>query len=173
MAEKKTEAPAGGGDQITFEVAGRLLMIGPERIRQLIKAGYIVRTKPGYTTVVSAVQGYIRFLKDDARQNTKSAAASRAVDARAQEIELRIKERTRELIPQEDAIMAMDLLVGEVNRQLSGLPARITRDVPLRRQIEAKVNEAKGEIARALEGGRFLAATGREASDADASEPAG
>lgn len=160
------------GDLITLEVAGRLLMIGPERIRQLSKAGYIVIPKRGFTTIVSAVQGYIRFLKDDARKDTKTAAASRASDARAAEIELRMAERRRELIPQEDAVMAMDLLVGEVNRQLSGLPARVTRDVPLRRKIEAEVNETKGRIAKALESGKFLAATGREATDPDAPDAA-
>jgi hypothetical protein len=156
------------GDMITLEVAGRLLMIGPERVRQLIKAGYIQRPKPGFTTVVSAVQGYIRFLKDDARQNTKSAAASRAVDARAAEIELRIAERKREVIPREDAELAMDLVVGEVNKVFTGLPARITRDVPLRRLIEAKLNDGKAQIAEALARGKFLAETGRDTSDPDA-----
>lgn len=158
------------GDLITLEVAGRLLMIGPERVRQLIKAGYIQRPKPGYTTVVSAVQGYIRFLKDDARKNTKSEAASRAVDARAQEIELRIAERKREVIPREDAELAMDLVVGEVNKVFTGLPARITRDVRLRREVEARLNEAKGQIADALARGQVLAQTGRDVSDPDASD---
>ena len=158
------------GDLITLEVAGRLLMIGPERVRQLIKAGYIQRPKAGYTTIISAVQGYIRFLKDEDRKNTKSAAASRAVDARAQEIELRIAEKRRDLIPQEDATSALDLLAGEVNRQLTGLPARITRDVRLRREIEAKVNDAKGKIAEALASGKVLAATGRDPTDPDASD---
>lgn len=166
------ERPEGSKDLITIEVAARLLMLTPQRVNQLIAAGYIAKPKRGFTTIVSAVQGYIRFLKEDAKKTSRSEASSRAVDARAQEIELRIRERTRELIPQEDAIMAMDLLAGEVNRQLSGLPARITRDVPLRRQIEAKVNEAKGQIASALASGKLLAATGREASDADPADAA-
>lgn len=169
MADEKKQT----GDLITLEVASRLLMIGPERIRQLSKAGYIPIPKRGFTTIVGAVQGYIRFLKEDARKETRSAAASRAVDARADEIQLKIAERKRELIPREDAILAMDLVVGEVNKVFTGLPARITRDLRLRREIEAKLNEGKGQIADALARGHGLAATGVDASDPDAADRAG
>ncbi len=160
------------GDLITLEVAGRLLMISPERIRQLSKAGYIAIPKRGFTTIVSAVQGYIRFLKEDARKESKSAAASRAVDARAAEIELRIAERKRELIPLEDALLAMDLLAGEVNRQLAGLPAQITRDIALRRDIEAKVDGVRARISERLGASRGLAQTGGEPDRADPQDDA-
>lgn len=168
MAEKKSD---NGVDLITLDVAGRLLMIGPERVRQLIKAGYITRPKPGYTTVISAVQGYIRFLKEDARKDTKTAAQSRTSDARARKIELEIAREERDLIPKADAYLAMDIVVAEVNQQLSGLAARTTRDVPLRREIEAKVHDAKARIAEALTRGKFLAATGGEASGGEAAGP--
>ncbi len=155
-------------DLITIEVAARLLMMTPQRVNQLVAQGYIQRPKRGFTTIVSAVQGYIRFLKDEDRKNTKSHAASEAVQARADEVRLRIAERKRELIPQEDAALALDLLVGEVNKQFTGLPARITRDLRLRREIEARLDESKGKIAEALAACRELAATGRDPSDPDA-----
>lgn len=147
-------------DLISTEVAARLLMVGVERVRQLAKAGYITIPKRGHTTIVSAVQGYIRFLKETAQKETKTAAVSRATDARAAEIELRIAERKRELIPIEDAILAMDLLVGLVNREFDGQAARITRDLTLRRQIEADVHGAKTRIADALADGKRAAQTG-------------
>lgn len=162
------EQPKSDGPQlIPLATAAALLEISEERIRQLSKAGYINIPKRGHTTLVSAVRGYIRFWKDEAGKTTKSAAASRAVDARAEEIQLRIAERKRELIPQEDANMAMDLLAGEVARQLSGLGARVTRDIPLRRKIEAAVNESQGKIATALASSKFLVETGREAAGTD------
>lgn len=151
------------GDLITLDVAGRLLMIGPERIRQLSKSGYISIPKRGYTTIISAVQGYIRFLKDEDRKATATGAAERARDARAREIEQKIAERDRRLIPIEDAEVAMDLLVGAVNRELDGQAARITRDLALRRSIEADVHGAKIRIAKALEESRGLARTGGDA----------
>ena len=66
--------------------------------------------------LVGAVQGYLRYLKDDERRSAKSAADSRVRDARALEIELRIAERSRELIPVEDALNDMAELAGMVER---------------------------------------------------------
>lgn len=165
MADTKQQS--GRSDLITIETAATLLELTPQRINQLVASGHIQKPKRGYTTIVSAVRGYIRFLKEESAKTTKSAAASRAVDARADEIQLRISERKRELIPQEDANMAMDLLAGEVARQLSGLGARVTRDIPLRRKIEAAVNESQGKIATALASSKFIVATGREAAETD------
>lgn len=148
-------------DLIPLDVAARLLMISADRIRQLSKAGYITIPKRGHTTIVSAVQGYIRFLKEDARKETKTAAASRVTDARTAEIELRIAERKRELIPLEDAILAMDLFVGLTIKELVGLPAQITRDMKLRRDIEAKIDGARTRIADALASGKGFCRTGK------------
>lgn len=166
MSEEKTNL-------ITLEMAGRLLMIGAERIRQLNKAGYIPIPKRGYTTTVGAVQGYIRFLKDEDRRQTQTGAAEQQRIAKTREIEQRIAERDRVLIPFEDAVMAMDTLVGVVNQELNGQAARITRDVALRRVIEADVHGAKNRIAAALEKGREFARTGRDASEASAEGGAG
>lgn len=137
-------------DEITLEVAGRLLMISAERVRQLIKMGYIERTRRGYTTIPSAVQGYIRFLKESAAENTKSAAANRAQEARADEIEMRNAARRRELVSLDEALEAMSLLVGKVNAEMNGLPRRCTRDVDLQSKIEAEADGAKERIAAAL-----------------------
>jgi hypothetical protein len=157
-------------NEMSLDMAGRLLGIGPERIRQLSKAGYIKIHKRGMTALVPAVQGYIKYLKDENSKGTKTAAASRATDARAREIELRIAREERQLIPKEDADLALDLVVGEVNKQFTGLAARITRDVSLRRKIEAELYEAKRKIAEALGSGRELAATGRDPTDTDATD---
>lgn len=165
MAENKAGAASEG--QITLDVAGRLLMVSAEWVRRLINDGYIEKVAPGRVTIVGAVQGYIRYLKDEERKNTKTASASRAQDARAAEIELRIAERKRELIPLEDAIAAIDHVVGRVNDELGGLPARVTRDIEQRRKIETEVDEAKTRIAKSLAEAAGFARTGSGLSDAD------
>jgi hypothetical protein len=170
MAENsKDQQPS--ADMVPIDQIARLFEMTPERVRQLSKLGYISIPKRGYTTLVSAVRGYVRFLKEDARKETKTAAVSRVTDARAREVELRIAEKERELIPRDDANLALDLVVGEVNKQLTGLSARITRDVSLRRKIEAEVYETKRKIAEALASGKDLNRTGRDPTDADAAEP--
>ena len=57
--------------------AARLLMISEERIRQLVKQGYVPKSeKRGYVQLVGSVQGYLKYLKEDERRSTKSAACA-------------------------------------------------------------------------------------------------
>lgn len=155
------------GDLITLEVAGRLLMISAERVRQLIKAGYIQRPKLGHTTIVSAVQGYIRFLKDEDRKSTKAGAAIKATEARTREIELRIAERTRDLIPQEDAKAVISQLAATVRAEFTGLPARMTRDMAERRRLEQECDDSLARIAEALEKSAISLAAGYTDTEAE------
>jgi predicted transcriptional regulator of viral defense system len=59
---------------ISADVAAKLLMVTPEWIRRLSKDGWIAKTERGRYRVVDVVQGYIRFLKDEARRSSKTAS---------------------------------------------------------------------------------------------------
>lgn len=155
-------------DEISVSAAATLIDVSAARIRQLAADGFIEIHRRGHTSIKSVARGYARFWKEQSEKTTKTASASRATDARAREIELRIAERSRELIPIDDANLALDLVVGEVNKQFTGLAARITRDVGLRRKIEAELYEAKRKIAEALAHGAELNRTGRDPTDPDA-----
>ena len=141
--------------------AARLLMISDERVRQLQKQGYIPRApKRGVVPLVGAVQGYLRYLKDEERQSSKSAAASRVTDARTREIELRIAERQRDLIPQEDARAVIGEMAALVKAEFVGLPARVTRDLDLRRMLEQEVDASFARLAASAERAQGALATG-------------
>lgn len=157
MAEEASKAGLIAAGQ-----AARLLMISDERIRQIVKLGYIPRSNKGMYPLVELIQGYIKFLKDDERRSSKSATASRMQDAKAAEIEMRIAEKRRELIPLEEADAALSFLVGKVRSEFSGLPARATRDMPLRRKLESEVNGSLNRIAQQL---RTYSGTLREGGD--------
>jgi len=160
MAEKSTQNVETPG-LISTDQAARLLMVSAERVRQLVKAGYIPRAEKGRVLLVAAVQGYIKFLKEEERRTSKSAADSRVRDARAAEIELRIAEKNRQLVPIEDATTALDMVLASVREEFVGLPARVTRDLDLRRTLEADVNGAFERIAKSLaSSGRLLAEGG-------------
>ena len=162
MAETAQRPP----DEISIQQAASLLELTPQRITQLVRDGYIQRHRQGFTSIRSAVRGYVRALKDAQSRSTQEGAAERARDARAREIEQKIAERDRRLIPTEEAELVMDLLVGAVAKELDGMAARITRDMAFRRLIEADVHGAKIRIADALQEGKGLARTGRDALEA-------
>ena len=63
---------------ITAEQAGALLMISQQRVRQLVRDGYIPRTARDAYPLVGVVQGYLRFLRDDERRSAKSAIQTKS-----------------------------------------------------------------------------------------------
>lgn len=145
------EAPVSGAGNITLQVAARLIMLTDDRVLALVKQGYIPRTSRGQYTVVGVVQGYIQFLKDSEKRNTKSAAANRVAAARAAEIELRTAERANRLIPTAEALNYVDEIIGSLRAELNGLAARLTRDPALRRKIKMEVDAVLQRTAERCE----------------------
>lgn len=158
MATSSETAPQAG--RITPDQAAKLLMLSTERLRQLVKAGYIPRTQDKTYPLVGVVQGYIKFLRDEDRRSSKSAADSGLKASRQREIDMRIAEKRRELVPRAEAEAAMDLVVGKINEELHSLPARVSRDPGMRRQIANELSESVNRVAKHLATGQSALAEG-------------
>lgn len=115
-----------------------------------VREGHIAKESRGRYSLVALIRGVVAYYDHILTKQSLTQAASRATDARTREIEQRISMRERQLIPIEDAEQAVHILVGVVNEELSGLSSRVTRDVALRKQIEAEVHGSKARIAAAL-----------------------
>jgi hypothetical protein len=127
---------------ISATVAAQLLMMTPQRLRQLVNEGYIPKPKAkDKYSLVGCVQGYVRFLKDEKRKGQTVQAESRLKDVRTREVELRIAERENRLIDTEEHEAVLAEILGIINSGLSGFPARITRDMPLRQKIETELDD--------------------------------
>ena len=95
--------PRPRGQTITVSQAAALLGRSDRWVQGLVKAGYIERANRGEYTLVAVIRGALAYYEDQITKNNKAAAATRASEARTREIELRIQERSRELIAMEDA----------------------------------------------------------------------
>ncbi len=166
----EAETPAG---TITTAQAARLLMVSDERIRQLAKNGHIPKIAKDCFNLVAVVQGYIRFLKDEERRSSKSAADSRVREARAAEIERRMAREDRDLIMLDEAMAAYDFAAGLYLTSISGLPARMTRNASERRRIEAICDGERQRLADRFAEGASTLRTGLAAVDADDEDDAG
>jgi hypothetical protein len=102
---------AGRGQLLSSALAARLLMVSPERIRQLAKEGWIERQGRDQFYLVDVVQGYLRFRNDSDRRAQKSAAESRVRDARAREIALRNAVREGRLIEIDEAMAIVEQMI--------------------------------------------------------------
>lgn len=117
-------------------------------VHQLVKAGFIPKESHGKYTLVGMIRGIIAYYEDLQSKNSKTAAASRATDARTREIELRIQERSRELIPLEDAKAELADWCSAVRAEFQGLPARYTRDMQERRRLEQEIDGAFERLSK-------------------------
>lgn len=132
---------------ITVEVAAKLLMVTPEWVRRLTKDGWITKTDRGRYRVVDVVQGYIRFLKDEARRSTKTASHNRLQDIRTRKEELAVAQTERELVPLVEAMTLVDEVAGVVVARVNAIPARLTRNIEQREQLQREVDDALTEVA--------------------------
>jgi predicted HTH domain antitoxin len=145
MAEEETNPE--GATIISTAVVCQLLMMSRQRVDQLVRDGYIKKLEKGQFSLVEAVQGYIRFLRDETRRQNVSAADSRVRDARAKDIEVRTMQRLGRLVAIELLEEIIDTLCGMVRSEFAGLPAAVTRDLIQRRVIERDVNARLRRIA--------------------------
>ncbi|WP_155734628.1 hypothetical protein [Brucella intermedia] len=146
-----------------------LLTLSIERVRQLVNAGYIPRIGKAKYPVVGAVQGYIRFLKDEEKRTSKSAADDNLKAARQREVELRIAKEEGRLVEMDDVEAVSSSILATLRAELAGLPASVTRDVKLREEIEKGLNGAFArsqnkfrEASEALRSGRDPLGADRE-----------
>ncbi len=170
----KSKPVAGLPEAIGAGALGRMLDVSAQFLGNLLRDGHIHRAaQHGHYQLEASVRGYVHFLRENRKTTSKTAAAQRLQEARADEVQLRVAERQRELIPIDDAEAALDFVLASVRSELSGISARVTRDVPLRRQIEREINESMDRMAAALDSASQSARTGGDVSEAGADPDAG
>lgn len=150
MSVTDTPASPAGAGLISTETAAKLLMISIEWVRRLTREGAIKKVGKDQYRVVDVVQGYITYLRDENRKTSKSAAASRVQDERAEEIRLRNAERKGTLIEQAqaEAVRVIDEIAGPLRSDLMAIPAQVTKDLALRRKIEERIDGAFGAASK-------------------------
>ena len=149
------------GQTITVSQAAALLGRSDRWVQGLVKAGYIDRANRGEYTLVAVIRGALAYYEDQITKNNKAAAATRASEARTREIELRIQERSRELIAMEDARAVIGEMAALVRAELAGLAARYTRDMEARRVLEEVIDGSLQRIAGGADKAGAALGTGR------------
>jgi phage terminase Nu1 subunit (DNA packaging protein) len=150
-----------------------LFGITATRVLQLSDEGWFKPVSRNRWDRDDAVRGYLKFLRADERRVSKSAGEYRLRDAKAREVEMRVAERARVLIPYDEAETALDVVVGTVRAELGGIAARVTRDLVLRRDIERAINDALDRTADRLEKARIALKAGDAPLEAEPDDDAG
>lgn len=156
---------------MTQDVCAKLLMLTPQRISQLVKAGVIPREGPNAYPLVGSVQGYIGFLKDEEKRNSKSAAAGQVQAARARQIEFQTAREELKVVDTEEALAVCEDVLGALRAGLSAFPDELTRDINLRDKAEQIIDRILTEVSATFEQ-RAQALRSRGQIDAPAEEVA-
>jgi len=156
--QKAKAAPTGATGAATGAAKARLgtatelaahLIMSRQRVRQLTAEGVLIARADGRYDFDENRARYIPFLRDTKRSARTDADAGLRV-MKARQIELKIAEDEGRLIELDEALAFDDELVGMFRTALAGYPARITRDLELRRTIERVNDELLTELANAL-----------------------
>ena len=133
----------------TVSASALALHLGCSRayIGKLEAEGVIERQGDGFPLDQSRV-GYLRYLRRERRQSPRAEADAEHAAAKAALLCLRIAEKQRELVPRANFDAVIADIAGVVFSHLSGMAARCSNDLAVRRKIDAVVYEVRKEIAK-------------------------
>lgn len=157
-------------DEISTKKLAEVLGVGDRWIQQLEAKGIIAKSRHGKWPLAECVQAYIKFKVDSELARVvpeETSPGERVKQERARKLRLENDEKEHRLVQTPDAVAALDAIVGPLRADLSGVPARVTSDVALRRRIEDAIDTVlRGLADRFKKAGRDLR-EGRDPLSAD------
>lgn len=140
--KRNRTAGAFPGLSVSAAALARCCDISKQRVGQLETEGVFLRNAAGAFDLEQNITSYVRYLRDERRAHSRSAAGERAHQARAKEIEIRIAREEGQLIPIEEVAAGIADILGTYRAELSGIAAASTRDLDTRNAIESNLNGA-------------------------------
>ena len=138
-------ATTGTGQTITAEVAAKLLMIEPPQFQECVRKGWITAVESGRYPWIGVVQGYIRFVR------SKLVPEDEIRRARKREIDLRVAEKERTVIPVTDHRAVIAEGFAGLQAELHGIGGRVTSDAALGEAIRVEIESALHRAADRLD----------------------
>lgn len=136
--------------------------VSKQRVSQLEADGTFVRNAAGRFDRRANVIRYIRRVRDESRENSRSAEAKRFVEAKARAVELRNARLENDLIPIEDVAITVEEIFTALSNEMRGFPASATRDLAVRAEIQTALDNAFDRCRARIEklGGDLAAGRG-------------
>ncbi|MGF3022635.1 hypothetical protein ACQVP2_07385 [Methylobacterium aquaticum] len=149
---------------------GAIFDMTARRVLQLEAEGVLRRNDHNQWPVARNFQAFLAHrLRQEADDQADSEEGRRLRNLKADEISLRVEERSRALVAEAraEALAIVDEVAGQLQPDLMAIPARVTTDLALRRRIEDEISIAFGAMSKRL----ASQAAGAPAGGADAPKP--
>ena len=120
-----------------------------QNIARLTAEAIIEQRADGHYDQTASRLRYIKHLRDEHRRSPRTQADADHVRVKTEMLKLRLLEKRRALVKREDVDALIDQLAGITLTHLSGMSARRSRDMVVRRNIDAVVHQIRTELAKA------------------------
>jgi phage terminase Nu1 subunit (DNA packaging protein) len=126
---------------------GLLLGVTGRRVWQMAAEGKIPKPINGKYDGPAVVRALLLAAKQKRAESPSDKAIARARAAQAEAQEIRNAHARKELVAVDEVVNVFDTLVAAVRDEITALPARVTRDMDLRRKLEADIDGVLSRIA--------------------------
>jgi hypothetical protein len=120
----------------------QLLGLTTGRLRQFVSDGTLARTADGRYPLAASMQAIMARKEAAAIAARSDSSLERRRAALARKAELEAARLDGKLISMVDAQDVLNIALGGLVSEMDGLPAQVTRDMQVRRKIEAAVDGA-------------------------------
>jgi hypothetical protein len=145
-AAKRDKVRMVADDIVTANSLATHLGCTRQNIARLTAEAVIEQRSDGHYDQTASRLRYIKHLRMPRSSRAEADAAH--VRAKAEMLQIKIMERQRKLVLREDANALIDEICGVVLTHLSGMAARCSRDMAVRRAIDRVVYEVRTELAQ-------------------------
>ena len=147
-APKRDKSRKVADDVVTANSLATHLGCTRQNIARLTAEAVIEQRGDGHYDQSASRLRYIRHLRSEHRRSPRTQADADHVKVKTAMLQLRLMEKQRELVRREDANALIDEMCGVVLTHLSGMGARCSRDMVVRRNIDAVVHQVRTELAQ-------------------------
>jgi hypothetical protein len=145
-APKRDKTRMVADDVVTANSLATHLGCTRQNIARLTAEAIIEQRSDGCYDQTASRLRYIKHLRMPRSSRAEADAAH--VRAKAQILQIKIMQQQRKLVLREDANALIDEMCGVVLTHLSGMAARCSRDMVIRREIDRVVYEVRRELAQ-------------------------
>lgn len=140
---KNTSMP----DEVAIDDFAHLIGVTPRTIRNYIADGVVTSGSRGKVKLVASVQGVVAAARVARPDSLLDKARARALDARTRAQEIRTAREEGHLIEMDDAMALVEDITGIFVAAIESVPARFTRDMKVRLDLEKVVFDVRTDVA--------------------------
>lgn len=138
-------------DKVSVSSLAKILGITERRVQRLETESVLKKTARGRYPLSGSVQAYMIFKVQSEVSRAKrdeTTPGERVKLERARKLKLENDQTESKLIALTDVLICLDATLGPLKSSLSGVPARVTNDVPLRHRIENAIEVVLNDLSK-------------------------